>query len=256
MNLIEDSFKLFLSPSGATIKNNGELNSSCKFKFKNPFALSQSLVYQTIRIIHCEIPFSFYIINEYNNKLVLSTGTYLIPFGNYQASTLQTTLLSILPAGFSFTFSDSTGKYSIQYTSSFSILAGSNCGLILGFTNGTQYNSVLNKIDLPYQANMLGTKNLYIQVPNIILTNTNFTLGGNNTTLANIPVDVPPYSLIFYTNKTNTFSIIKTIQELNEIDINILDDNGNLVDFNNQDWNITIEINNFLNPNILFNSNK
>jgi len=160
-NLICDSHKIFLSPSGAIENTNGTMNSNLAFSIINPVVNNPNIVYATVRVTHAEIPYSFYIINSNNNLLSLSTGNITIPVGNYNANTLITQLNSQFPTGMTIIFSTSTGKFTIIYSTSFSISTTSTCGLLLGFTNGIQYDSSLNIINMPYPCNLLGTKNIY-----------------------------------------------------------------------------------------------
>ena len=67
-------------------------------------------------------------------------------------------------------------------------------------------------------------------------------------TLSSIPVNVEPYSIILYNNYANSNFIIKN-KVLDNLEIQIYDDNNNLVDFNNVEWNITIEITSYISAN-------
>jgi hypothetical protein len=97
---------------------------------------------------------------------------------------------------------------------------------------------------MPYLVNILGTRNLYIKLPNMILDNLN-TATQDKSTLLNIPVNVSPYSLILYDNRTNTTSIIKNSEIPSTLDLQICDDDNNLVNFNNTEFSITLEIQNY-----------
>jgi hypothetical protein len=105
---------------------------------------------------------------------------------------------------------------------------------------------------MPYPCNLLGTKNLYIKIPNMIMDNL-YPATGDHITLINIPVNVSPYSLVLFMNGSNTKSIIKNQIFPTELDIQIYDDSNNLVDFNNIEFNITLEIENYIDINA-FNS--
>jgi len=244
-NLICDSHKIYLSPNGAIQKNNSTFNSSLVFDITNPVVNNPNIVYATIRCTHAEIPYSFYIINNNNNVLSLSTGDIVIPIGNYNANTLITQLNSQFPIGMSILFSNSTGKFTIAHTTSFSINSTSICGVLIGFSNGTVYNSVSNAIIMPYPCNLLGTKNLYIKLSNFQFDNIN-TSTKDKITLCNIPVNVPCYNLIMYNNISNIGTIIKDNSYPKKIYLDIYDDYSNLIDFNNMEYNITLEIDFFI----------
>lgn len=245
--LIADSHKYFLTPSGSIRKNNGEFNSNLTFSIPNLYKNSQSIIYSTARIIHAEIPNSFYIVNEYNNVLHTSFGTYSIPYGNYNANTLMAYLKSVFPSNISISFSNSSGKF--KFTSpntTFSILTDSNCGILLGFTNKLTYASTIlggiNTLEMPYPANLYGTKNIYVRLPQLVLDNLN-TLTKDKFTICNIPKNVSPYSVILFENATGSYSVIKN--DIKGLDTNLvlelLDDQMNYIDFNNIEWSITLQ---------------
>lgn len=240
MNLITDTKQINLTSSTIEARKNDNWNSKLSFNIPNLIKKDKYILYNSIKINHCEIPYSFYIINEYNNLLSLSTGNILLDYGNYNANTFLRLLESKLPAGYTITFNTFNGKFSLQYTTSFSILPTSTCYKLLGFDSDITINSMLNNINFPYPANFLGTKNIYIKCPNIILDNYN-TKTKDYITLLSIPVDVPPFGIILYENASNTKNLIKNIH-LDRLDISIYDDDDNLIDFNNIDWSITIEI--------------
>lgn len=240
-NLICDTHKIYLSPSGAMEKQNSTMNSKLVYDITNPLTNNPNIVYATIRITHAEIPYSFYIINSNNNVLSLSTGNITIPVGNYNANTLITQLSSQFPTGMSLSFSNSTGKFTLSYTTSFSINSSSTCGKLLGFTSGTVYNSSSNAITMPYPCNLLGTKNLFIKLTNFLFDNIN-PATKDRITLGNIAVSVPCYNLIMYTNVSSNGSIIKNNAYPDKIYLEISDDDNNLIDFNNIEFNITVEI--------------
>ena len=258
--LIADSHKYFLSPSGALYKHNGDFNSNLTFSIPNPYKSSLNIVYATARVIHAEIPNSFYIINEYNNILHTSFGTYNIPYGNYNANTLMTYLRSVFPVNISIAFSNSNGKFTMTSSNTtFSILSNSNCGILLGFTNGLTYSSTpisgVNTLQMPYPANLYGTKNVYIRLPQLVLDNLN-TATKDKFTICNIPKNVSSFGVILYENATGSYSVIKN--DLKGLDTNLvvelLDDQMNYIDFNNIEWSITLQFDFYLNFNNINNN--
>ncbi len=237
MNIIETK-KIFLQPGGAFLYDS--LYSNLSYSIPFLFPQDKNIIHNSISILHCEVPFSWYIINANNNKLVLSTGTYTFAFGNYNANSFLVYLQSLLPSGLVVSFDSTKGIFSFVYTTSFSILSTSTCFKILGLAKNTSYTSTLNKITCPFMANFLGTKNVYINIPNMSLDNYNTTTK-TSSTLACIPVLASPYGIIFYENKTGTKNILKSYKD-DILQIQILDDEFNSLDFNNTEWQITLEI--------------
>jgi hypothetical protein len=238
MNVITDAKQINLSSVSADVKYN-VLNSNMRFSIPFFIKKDKNILYNTIKVLHAEIPYSFYIINEYNNILVLSTGTIAMPYGNYNANTFLRMIQPLLPTGMTITFDTSNGKFTFTYNQAFAILATSTFGALVGIK--TSVNSNSNKIICPYPANFLGTKNLYIKTPNIILENFN-TITKDYITLFTIPVDVPPFGIILYDNISGSKNYIKNSNSMDYLDIIITDDNNNEVDFNSIDWTITIEV--------------
>lgn len=245
--LIADSHKIFLSPSGAIFKKNENFNSNLTFSIPNLYKNSSTIIYTTIKVIHAEIPNSFYIINEYNNVLQTSFGTYNIPYGNYNANSLIKYLKSVIPTNIIMSFGTNNGKFKFTSTNTaFSILGNSNCGILLGFTNGITYSSVnlsgVNTLEFPFPANLFGTKNVYVRLPQLVLDNLN-TNTKDKFTICNIPKNVSPYGVILYENASGSCSVIKN--DLKGLDSNfiieLLDDQMNFIDFNNIEWTITLQ---------------
>jgi hypothetical protein len=59
---------------------------------------------------------------------------------------------------------------------------------------------------------------------------------------------VEPYGIILYNNYSNSSHIVRN-KTLDNLIIQIYDDENNLVDFNNVDWNLTIEITSYIERN-------
>jgi hypothetical protein len=241
MNVITDTKQIHLSPSGATLKKNGFLNSRLQFNIPFFIKKDKNVMYHTIKVLHAEIPYSFYIINEYNSKLVLTTGTITFPYGNYNANTFMQMLQPLLPVNMTITFDTFTGIFTLTYNLTFSILSSSTCGKLMGFQSGTSYTSVSNKITMLYPANFLGTKNLYIKIPSLIIENYNTNTKDYSTLLA-LPIGVSPFGIINYDNVSASKNVIKNTNGTDLLDVVIVDDDNNDVDFNNIDWNITLEV--------------
>lgn len=249
-NIVQDSVKLFLTPSGANVKKNGFFNSSLEFNIPQMYQKGSELLYATIKCLHAEIPFSFYIVNEYNNLLSITdkdnvVQNIYITFGNYNANGLINYLTPLLPGGMSITFNNATGKFTLHYNHAFTVNATSTCYILLGFNKNQTYTSINNHIEFPYLGNLLGSKNIYLKIPNLILDNYN-TQTGDRATLANIPVNATPYGLIYYENRSTTSTIIKNIQMPDVLYIQLTSDTNDLIDFNNIEWSITIQMDFYL----------
>ncbi len=106
------SNQINLSSNSATIKNNS-YNSVMIF---NLLAMKKekNILYNQVSLIHAQIPVSYYTINENNNKFILSTGSYTLTNGNYNATSFKTMFLNLLGSSFSMTLDVNTRKYALS----------------------------------------------------------------------------------------------------------------------------------------------
>lgn len=246
MSIIKDTRKFFLNPMYATSNNSSF--SDVTFNINNLIKDDPNVLYSTIGIVHAEIPYSFYVVNKYNNCLFLQTSlgvqiNVIIPYGNYNANSLMKAINNLLPPNMVLSFDSTTGKMKLSYNQGFSILESSTMNRLLGLEKNKLYTSVNNVIQFPYPMNVLGTKNLYIKT-NVNLSNFN-SVTSDYVTISCIPVNVEPYGIILYNNFANTSHIVRN-KTLDNLTIQIYDDENNLVDFNNIDWNLTIEITSYI----------
>jgi len=91
-----------------------------------------------------------------------------------------------------------------------------------------------------YPLNLLGIKNISIKSSKLLLSGYSSTILGYSSTLATLPVDTASFNLISYDSNNDLNKHIIKIQYLDAIDISMMDESDNLIDFNNIDWNITL----------------
>ena len=249
MNTLQliDSKQFYLtSTSKIGVKMNSTLNSKINFEIPRFITKQSNILYHSIKLLHAEIPYSFYIINETNNVINLVIDSinhfFTVPVGNYNAFTLLT-VLNTIDNKITFTLKNSTGKYYIDSNFTISVLSSSTLLKIIGGISNTTYNAIAidNKyvLNFPFAVNLLGTKNIYIKC-NLILENLQ-TKTNDSQTLKSIPVNVPPFGLILYNNNENIETLVKNSQ-IDNLNIEIVDDDDNLINMNNQDWTICIEL--------------
>jgi len=191
---------------------------------------------------HCEVCNSYYLINDTNNKIVINSITYNIVFGNYNVNNFISALLSVIPSGFTVTYSSITNKLTFNYTSNFTINASSDlCTIndILGLGN-INITSIGNSLVLPYVVNFLPLARINFR-SNFFKFN-NFSTTDNTTDIfLSLQNSAPPIGVIYYVNQTNTNFIINDVN-ITSINIDVTDDNNNLINFNNVDWFMTFTI--------------
>jgi hypothetical protein len=256
MNLIKDQRLINLNSKNAR-KKNGTKNSNCIFDFNNVLDNTETdIAYAEIGLISAEIPVSFYIINELNDTLTMSVGgvsnDIQIDDGNYTGNNFISQWTSKITTAFTniqtTTLSSTTGKLSIQNTGAQSIFLNKlgNNGLweLMGFDGATTTVEITagSTFELPFLLNLLGVNKLMLNSYALATYNLDSANGGYSNTFFSLDVNVPSYGLLQYKNNSQTYSILRT-ESIDNIDIEILDQDLNVIDFNNQDWLLTLVIN-------------
>ena len=151
-------------------------------------------------------------------------------------------LLSLIGSNYSIILDTATGKYTLTYTSVFSINSTSTCYKLMGFIENTTYTSVGFSITMPYPCNFLGISRIKIK-SNILKTeNIDTYSGGRSNLLTTIPVNSASYGLILYQNLVGFKNIIPNIT-IDFIDIiTITVENDNIINFNGIDNYITLQL--------------
>jgi len=190
---------------------------------------------------------SFYTLDATNNVLSYinsSLHTITIPIGNYNATTLISALIILFTAnGDAITPSFNSNNGKMTFTSAVSYTyypyGTNNCtiGNILGI-GPTALTGV--SVVCPYPLNLLNKKKLFINSANLFNVAYSSYKLGFTTTIATIPVNQPPYNLINYMSLSDTDKNIITNKHLDSIDIQILDENNNFINFNSIDWSISL----------------
>jgi hypothetical protein len=240
MNTITDSKQVNLCSSSANVKN-GTMNSVMIFNLGGLLKKETYILYNVISVIHAQIPISYYLVNNYNNVLNLSIGSYTLTNGNYNASTFITMLLAKLPVGFTLTINSTSGIFTLSYSSNFTIYGSSTCYKLLGLIKSTSYTSTSNTLVMPYPCNFLGINRLKIKSMVLKTNNIDTNSGGHSDLLTTIPVSNASDGLIVYTNQMNLKNLFDNTN-VDYIDITITDENDNIIDFNNIDVYITLQI--------------
>ena len=241
---IEEKKQIYLSSSSSRcVKLNNGKNSQIKFFLDKLLSYDMNIIkYATIKLVHCEIPYSFYIVNEYNNELIINDTSYFIPLGNYNAQTFLEYINQIIPQ--QFILNSVNGKFTIEHTTSFTINS-SNINKLIG-NNDINKTSILNSttnkyiIELPNLCDFSGTKNIYIRLPNIKLNNIDG-VNSNSNIFKSISCRAIPYNILFYNNIENSENLLSK-EDINYIEVDILDDDNNFINFNSLDWSMCIEI--------------
>jgi len=231
------SNQINLSSASASIKN-GSHNSVMIFNNMNVLQKHKHIIYNQVSLVNAQIPRSYYTVNDTNNLLVLSTGSYTLINGNYNATTFNTMVSSLIGASFTMSFSTSTGKYTLSKTGGFSILESTTCYKLLGIAKSTTYTTT-SSLTMPYLCNFLGPNRIKIKSSVFKTENLDSSVNGHGELLETIAVNASQYSLITYENIVGFKNTVANT-DINFIDITLTDELDNILDFNGVDVGLNL----------------
>lgn len=252
MPIIIENKLITLNSTYAT-KLNGTLNSNVLFNFKGILTEENDIVSSNLCIMNAQIPVSFYTINATNNQIQTQIGNVNLVNGNYNFNSLATMTISafstqlgininltinVINGIITFTYLSGNFPIYLYFDSLYSAYK------VFGFKPNLTYIWISNLIVASYPLNLLGVKKLYIRSQKLQIASFNSSTNNLGITLATIPVDVPAFSMISYTNQTDLNKTNLQIKIIDLIDISITDEDNQLIDFNNLDWNITLVLEN------------
>ena len=131
--------------------NNGSLKSDVDISLPDLHFNQKDITNVSFSVDHCEVCNSYYLINNNNNSIVINNIKYRVNNGNYNVNNFITALLSVIPSGFTITYSSITNRLTFNYTTNFTINAcNSLCTMnkIIGLSK-TNITSVSNALVLP-----------------------------------------------------------------------------------------------------------
>ena len=194
-----------------------------------------------LSVLHWEVPNSFYIVNYTNYSIVINNITYTLIKGNYSATSFITMLLSLLPSGYAITYSNTTNKYTMTYSSNFTInCSNPNCKInsVMGL-GSIDISSTFFTLEFPYSVNFLPLPRINFKSDAFKLANFNQSDNSSNIFMS-LQNNAPQMGCINYqSNNSIKFSIED--KYITAFTISATDDFGNLINFNNVDWFITFQ---------------
>lgn len=237
-----------LNSANATQLNSTFL-SNVYFKFPSLIVPKNNIKNITCSVLNAQIPYSYYNVNVYNNVFLISNGgatqTITLTRGNYNANSLITEIIGQLTlagiTGISIVLNSVTGC--LTWTTSVASMTiyntGSTALKFLGLNTTSNTTSIAQKIISPFPLNLLYT--LKIRIASTALNNNHLdsSVAGSLNILSSFSVSAANFGIILYENQTNIQSEL-TVRDLNGFDIQILDDDGNLINFNNTSWTATL----------------
>lgn len=260
MPLVVENKLITLNSTYAT-KINGTFNSDVLFNFRGILTDEDDIVSSNICVMNAQIPVSFYTIAEDFDILYYDTsfnliGNSTIFAGNYNFNAIKKIIdADAVSLGINLTFNIDRANGKVNFTQvaptslSFIVFEGSTVANGLKYAKLFGYNTrtiapVANQWLAPNPLNLLGVKKLNIRSQKLQISSFNSQTNNLGITLSTIPVDVPAFSMISYTNSTDLNKTNLQIKTIDQIDISIVDENNELINFNNLDWNITLVLEN------------
>ena len=249
-----DTVEIYLNSKTAN-KQNG--TSNCIFHLPNVEVAKDEVAYDNVK--QAVIPFSWYNVNETNNVLDITIDnirpyTVVIPFGNYNINQLiaylhsQFLLFVANDKDLIITYSTQTNKLTFtHHHHNFLLESFSSCFELLGFNEKEEYNStniagtnthILNSVN---GVNLFVVRQVYIASDNFILNNINASNPNDTNILASVSVTGNPNSIIHYEN-TTTRHLIHHLNNVTNLNIKLLDQDGDLLNLNGVNWSITLEL--------------
>lgn len=242
--ILEDSLLVNLNSQNGLLLN-GTYLSNILFSTNGILKQDDNLIYSKISLLSAQIPVSWTTINLTNNILnyTISSVNFsiIITSGNYSGYTLITELQTLFLANghiFSITINITTGVLTFtNSTDDFTFLLTSTCLEVLGFSSNLTSSGFT--LTMPYPSNTLGIKQIKILSKALPVSNYD---SSQSSCLAVIPVDST--ALINYVNDSGISHILRT-HHLTSMDIQLVDENNNYINFNNINWTMTLVLSNF-----------
>lgn len=192
------------------------------------------------RINKITVPYSWYNIKnqtfEYFDGIV--TNTISFPEGSYTISTLQTKLSSLLPA-ITITYDGNTNKYTFTSATAFIITWQYGPGML-----GTLLQAPITPLVFTFISGMVNlnlTSNIYLSSAGLTTYFSSIFNKKKNNVVLSIPIDVNSFNYIIFENQVPTYFAIDD-RTLANLDIQILDDYGEVINLNGLDITIEIEL--------------
>ena len=261
LHQFKESFYVVLDSRNATGSENSvpSYNSNMYWDLKEPIVLEKNFYRLTCNLCSFVAPNSFYQINYTNNIFYFTMNSTIyniqVAYGNYNANTFITQLLSQLPVGFSMSININNNLFTLSHTT-YNFVIDSNkstIGSVMGFSSNnlatltkivspSTISSTLFTLTFPYTCNFAGLQSLNVSFEDINTKNIDSLNLCNSSIICAIPVDCEVGGLIAFQSRNEYEFTIKQ-RVLDYIQISLKDDLGNYIDLNNQHFNCVLQFN-------------
>ena len=249
-NIIREKRLISLNSNNASRYMNGSYLSDVAFDFNSILSNESAILYVEAGLQSAEIPVTFYNIDITNNQfnytiddviwtVVISSGSY--NYNNFVSAISTQFLLN--GHVFSFVLNRATNILTMCLTSggiAWTSILTSSMYYIIGIPNAQMtYDVVANSFTYPQMFNLLGQKKLKIYSSNLAIDSFDSVGNQTNNLICTLSVNQPSFGMILYNNFDSVYGHMKT-SYLSTVDIQIRDELGNAINFNNINWTMTI----------------
>lgn len=194
---------------------------------------------------NANIPYSFYSISSIDNTFSWGlvgdpATTYYVEPGNYNITQFIGVIQAAMGASYTISYSSITSKILITHSTSNFIIYAATINHVLGFSKTTNTTSAANLLYGRDCVNLNQIRAINVEI-NFPTYNVNVATPYENSILATIPVYVAPFSIITYQN-ANNFRTNLYVNKLDQIQIRLLSNDGNLIDLNGINYQMTLQL--------------
>jgi hypothetical protein len=251
------SLAVYLQSKDAT----ASLASASKLFYLNQIIMPPPDTSILVGLISAEVPYTFYNVNSNNNTMTIQqitgalesttlTANIVLPQQNYDTDEMIDTMKELLlaaspPLSFTeFTFDEDSNKFTLKHTGTGADIGtvkitASTMKNIMGFTE-SQLNVAAQSITADHCVNLAGTSSVYVNLPNIGLSNLD-SRGDLNGVVSKLNVNCNPGEYIFYQQTETQYYLISN-PKIDFFHLSLTDDDNNLLEMNGGDFSITLSI--------------
>jgi hypothetical protein len=237
-----ESIQIFLNSRYATDTVDGN-TANCIYYLPTIEIPDGHSIYLSLQ--NANIPYSFYSITTIDNTFSWGLvggpiNTYYVEPGNYNITQFIDVIKNAMGASYTITYSSITSKILITHSTSNFIIYAATINHVLGFSKTTNTTSTANLLYGRDCVNLNQIRAINVEI-NFPTYNVNVAQSYNNNILATIPVYVAPFSIITYTNPNN-FRTNLYVNKLDQIQIRLLSNDGNLINLNGINYQMTLQL--------------
>lgn len=192
-----------------------------------------------VGLTNLTMPNSMYNIVDGKNTITISNNDYTIAAGNYSAEDLVTAINTQITAIGSVSFDDIDNNFTFTFSSPL-IINSTTMERPLGLAGQLPLESAVSSYTATNICDLGGTTNIYIRIRNLTMNNLD-SRGRTNNIIASIVNNTNYGGYIFFVPPEVLYYQI-TEQTIGHLDIELTDQEGELVNLNGANFNITLTV--------------